>query len=360
MSIRVTTDARGHYRLDGLPVGHPVELATKLGDGMTYRPMYQELSNAPGVGTTRLDFKLVSSIPVQGKVTNRTTGKPVAAFVEYLPTLENPNLSSVNDIGLFEPIATQLDGSFTLSALPGPGVVVATVMDDRFLTADRARADRPRGSSSGRGYPGLPSPEQCQALEPIAPESTAKTYQCDLSLVPAPEPIIRILDPDGQPLAGAIVSGAASSDLIRECWWQSRQHGVFRVTGLTGHRIRILAIHHEGRRLAGTLAVRDAEPGPLVAKLRPWGTVSGRLVNRAGRPRAGVALRHETLRQAFPKDVTTDSSGRFTFVGLVPEQEYVIKLVPQDVYAPSVSVGGPHAVEPGETKDLGDVMEVTR
>ena len=111
---------------------------------MTYRPMYQELSNAPGVEPTRLDFKLVRGIPVQGKVTNRTTGKPVAAFVEYRPTLENPNLSSSSDVSLFEPIATRPDGSFTLSALPGPGVVVATVMDDRFLTADRARADRPR------------------------------------------------------------------------------------------------------------------------------------------------------------------------------------------------------------------------
>ena len=240
-------------------------------------------------------------------------------------------------------------------------------MDDRFLTADRARADQPAQARQLGVIRGVTSPEQCQALEPITLESTAKTYQCDLSLVPAPEPIVRILDPDGQPLAGAIVSGAASTDLIRECWWQSRQHGVFRVTGLTHHRIRNLAIHHEGRRLAGTLAVRDAEPGPLVARLRPWGTVSGRLVDRAGRPRAGVVLSYQDsysgrrpFAQAFPKDVTTDSSGRFTFVGLVPEQEYVIKLVPQDVFAPSVSVGGPHAVEPGETKDLGDVMEVTR
>ena len=170
---------------------------------------------------------------MQGKVTNRTTGKPVAAFVEYLPTLENPNLSSRNDVSLFEPIATRPDGSFTLSALPGPGVVVATVMDDRFLTADRARADRPAQARQLGVIRGVTSLEQCQALEPITLESTAKTYQCDLSLVPAPEPIIRILDPDGQPLAGAIVSGAASTDLIRECWWQSRQSGVFRVTGLT-------------------------------------------------------------------------------------------------------------------------------
>ena len=96
----------------------------------------------------------------------------------------------------------------------------------------------------------------------------------------------------------------------------------------------------------------------------------GHSLRSAGRPRWPAAGRRgpvfqdsyfgRPFAQAFPKDVTTDSSGRFTFVGLVPEQEYVIKLVPQNVFAPSVSVGGPHAVEPGETKDLGDVMEVTR
>jgi hypothetical protein len=362
MSLRVTTDARGHYRLGGLPLGRPIELGAKVSDGITYRPMYQGLSDAPGVEPSRLDFKLAPGIPVQGKVTNRTTGKPVVAFVEYCPTLENPNLNSLNGISLFEPIATRPDGSFALSALPGPGVVFATVMDDRFLTADRP------GQAPQLGIiRGVISPEQCQALEPITLEPTAKVYQCDLSLVPAPEQIIRILDPDGQPLAGAKVGGAAATDLIRECWWQSRHYGVFRVTGLTNHRIRSLAIHHEGRRLAGTLAVRDATPGPLVARLRPWGTVSGRLVDRAGQPRAGVALSYQDsyfgmrpFAHGFPRDVTTDSSGRFTFVGLVPEQEYVIKLVPQDVFAPSVAVGAPHAALPGETKDLGDVIEVTR
>ncbi len=365
--MRAATDARGHYRLNGLPVGHPVELGATPGAGMIDRPMYQGLSGAPGVGPTRLDFKLLRGIPVEGKVTNRTTGKPVAAFVQYLPTLENPNLSSANDLDLFEPIATRPDGGFTISALPGPGFLAATVMDDRFLTADRAWADRPSDARHPKVIRGVITPEQCHAIEPITPESTAKACRCDLSLVPAPEPIVRILDPEGQPLAGAIVSGAAPADLVRECWWQSRQYGVFRVTGLTGHRIRGLAIHHEGKRLAGTLAIRDAEPGALVARLRPWGTVSGRLVDRSGRPRAGVTLTYQDsyagsrpFAQAFPKDVTTDSSGRFTFIGLVPERDYVIKLVSQDVYAPPVSVGGPHAVEPDETRDLGDVMEATR
>ena len=226
-AIRATTDARGHYRLGGLPVGQPVELGTKLGDRMPYRPMSQELPNAPGVGPTRLDFKLVRGIPVQGKVTNRTTGKPVAAFVEYLPTLENPNLSSLDQIELFEPIATRPDGSFTLFALPGPGVVVATVMGDRFLTADRATGRQVVRRSSLRDYPG----RHFTGTMPGTRADHARNDGEDIPMRPVaragPEPIVRILDPDGQPLAGAIISGALSTDLIRECWWQSRQQASF-------------------------------------------------------------------------------------------------------------------------------------
>ena len=48
MSTRAVTDVRGHYRLGGLPVGHPVELGTGLGDRMPYRPMFQKLPNCAG------------------------------------------------------------------------------------------------------------------------------------------------------------------------------------------------------------------------------------------------------------------------------------------------------------------------
>ncbi len=367
MSIRTTTDARGHYRLTGLPVREPIALRTVLAEGSSYQPSSQEFANTPGIDPTRLDFNLERGVLVQGKITDRTTGNPVAALVEYHPTLDNPNVRSREQIVLFEPVFTHPDGSFTLVALPGPGLVAATAMGDRFLTADRATVDK---SSTARPFPniqGFTSSHRCHAFESISLDKSAKSYPCDLTLTPGPEPIVTILDPDGKPLVGALIGGVLPTDLIREGWWQSRQQSVFRVTGLTSHRIRKLTIHHEGKRLAGSLAIRDSEPGPLFVKLRPWGTVSGRLIDRDGHPRPGVTLSYRDsisgIRPSslyFPKDATTDANGHFAFEGLVPEQEYIIKLPAKSATAQPPRVGESHVLEPGEVKALGDVREVAQ
>jgi hypothetical protein len=367
MSIRTTTDARGHYRLTGLPVRQPIELRTVLAEGSPYRPSSQEFGNTPGIDPTLLDFNLERGILVHGKITDRTTGNPVAALVEYHPTRDNPNVRSPEQIVLFEPVFTHPDGSFALVAVPGPGLVAATAKGDRFLTADRATAGK---TSAARSFPniwGFNSAHQCHAFEPISLEKTAKSYQCDLTLTPGPEPIVTILDPDGKPLVGALIGGVLLTDFMREGWWQSRQQSVFRVTGLTSHRIRQLSIHHEGKQLAGSLAIRDSEPGPLVVKLRPWGRVSGRLIDRDGHPRPGVTLSYRDSISGirpnslyFPKDATTDANGHFAFEGLVPEQEYIIKLPAKSATAQPRRVGESHALKPGEVKTLGDVREVAQ
>jgi hypothetical protein len=367
MSIRTTTDVRGRYRLTGLPVRQPIELRTELAETLPYRPSSQQFAHTPGIDPTRWDFRLERGVLIQGKITDRTTGGPVAAVVEYRPTLHNPNIRSIDQIELFEPVSTHPDGSFTLVALPGPGLVAATAMGDRFLTADRATGGK---SSAARPFPnirGFTSPQQCHAFEAISLEKTAKSYQCDLTLTPGPEPIVTILDPHGKPLAGALIGGALPTDLIREGWWQSRQQSEFRVTGLTSHRIRNLSVHHEGKRLAGSIAIRDSEPGPLVARLRPWGTVSGRLIDRDGHPRPGVTLSYRDTISGIrpdsiylPKDATTDANGHFTFEGLVPGQEYIIKLPAPSPEAQPSRVGESHVLEPGEVKTLGDVREVAQ
>ncbi len=367
MSIRATTDAHGHYRLTGLPVRRTIKLVTELGAGIPYRPTSQEFDNVPGADPTRLDFKLELGVLVRGKITDRTTERPAAALVEYHPTLDNPNIRSSDQIELFEPVSTDPDGSFALVGLPGPGLVAATAMGDRFLTADRATGDK---SSAARPFPnirGFTSPQQCHAFEAISLENTAKSYQCDLRLFPGPEPVVTILDPDGKPLAGALIGGVLPNDLIREGWWQSRQQSEFRLTGLTSHRIRKLSIHHEAKRLAGSIAIRDSEPGPRVARLRPWGTVSGRLIDREGHPRPGVTLSYrDTIAGTrpnsidLPKDATTDANGHFTFEGLVPEQDYIIKLPAPSAAVQPPRVGESHVLEPGEFRSLGDVREVAQ
>ena len=278
-------------------------------------------------------------------------------MVEYDPTVKNVNVESARGLALFESLPTHEDGSFSIVALPGPGVVAATALGDRFLTADLADVQQSLANHPFPNIQGLTSPRQCHAFEVISPENSTEMCQCDFPLTPGPEPVVTILDSEGKPLSGALVSGIPPADVVREGWWQSREKAVFRVTGLSDHRIRKLLVHHEGRRLAGSLAVRDSERGPLVVQLYPWCAVTGRLVDRDGRPRPGVMLSYQHSWH-FPRDVMTDAEGRFSFEGLVPGLEYIVKVVPADADASAPRVGEAHLLQPGEVKSLGDIREV--
>jgi len=359
--IRTTTDAQGRYRITGLPSRETVALRADPADGEPYHPASRQFSNTPGAGATVLDFDLSHGVLVRGRITDRATGGPAAALIEYHPTVENANIGQRRDLARAEGRPTDADGRFAVVALPGPGLVTATALGDRFLHADVAMSGQ---TGNGRSFPnvnGVTSPSRCHAFAAIAPGTVADAVVCDLTLIPGPEPVITILDPDGAPLAGARVSGIPPADLAREGWWQSREKARFPVTGLTEHRIRVVLIHHEGRRLAGSLAVRDSEPGSLVVRLRPWGTVSGRLIDRDGRPRPGVRLSYQGPRfsnwstRFFPRDVMTDGQGQFSFEGLVPGREYILNVAAVDV--PGPRVGEVHLLGHGEVKSLGDVRE---
>jgi hypothetical protein len=362
MFIRAKTDSRGHYRLTGLPMRDAVGLQANPAESQPYLPASRDFANPPGVNPTACDFALKQGNLVRGRLTERSTGKPASGLVQYRPTVDNANISSRRELDALEPNPVHEDGQCTVVAMSGPGVVVATAEGDRFLTADVSEF------STNRPFPnvgGSLTSRQCHAFEAISPVKPSEVYQCDLALTPAPEPTVTILDSDGRPLAGTKVTGIPPADVAREGWWQTREKSVFHVAGLADHRIRRISIHHVERRLAGTLAVRDADPTPLVARLRPWGVVAGRLVDRAGQPRPGVELSyHQTisgktpLPRHIPRDVTTDSDGRFTFEGLVPEIDYIIRVATDDTIAPAARVGEVHSVEPGERKTLGDVREV--
>jgi hypothetical protein len=362
MFIRATTDTRGHYRLTGLPMRDAVGLKASPAESQPSRSASREFANPPGFEPTRCDVALQRGVLVRGQLTDRSTGKPISGTVEYRPAVNNANVLSHRDLASLEPVAVPKDGRFTLVALAGPGLVAATSASDRFVTADVVQPSNPHPFPN---VGGSLSPRQCHAFEAISPANPADEYQCDLSLAPGPEPTVTILDSEGNPLKGATVSGIPPADVAREGWWQSRQKAVFHVSGLTDHRIRRIFVHHVERRLAGTLAVRDADPSPLVTRLRPWGVVTGRLVDRAGQPRPGVTLSyHETIAgktpfpRHIPRDVTTDADGNFAFEGLAPEVEYIIRIATAGTIAPSARVGEAHSLEPGEPKSLGDVQEV--
>ena len=51
---------------------------------------------------------------------------------------------------------------------------------------------------------------------------------------------------------------------------------------------RSLEFRHEKERLVGSLILKPDAEGPLTVRLQPWGTVTGRLVDVDGQPRADI------------------------------------------------------------------------
>jgi hypothetical protein len=100
----------------------------------------------------------------------------------------------------------------------------------------------------------------------------------------------------------------------------------------------------------------------ITVQLQPGGTVTGRLVDADGQPRAGVELyiqRHHKERVPLseyayfpPQCDKTDRQGQFRIEGLLPGQEFAL-VVDEGKGGSSLPLGA--GLRSGQTKDLGDV-----
>ena len=102
----------------------------------------------------------------------------------------------------------------------------------------------------------------------------------------------------------------------------------------------------------------------MTVRLEPWGALTGRLVDGDGKPLAGVRLGWHYPALPAPGMVPpaepfmTDDGGRFRVEGLTPGVKFEITLRGDQKTATAVSAGEALkglSVEPGQTKDLGDV-----
>jgi hypothetical protein len=195
-----------------------------------------------------------------------------------------------------------------------------------------------------------------------------KPLTLDLVLDPGLEVRGTLRDPDGKPVRGA-VSWGLEHDPVNVNNWSYRNDlsyrarleerrldgDTFTARGLPGNAPRTLSFVHEGRKLIGYVVVRGKEKGPLVVTLRPWGTLTGRLVGADGKPLAGVRVRLD--RPALPESwkpagiqCLTDAAGRFRVEGLLPGETHGLTF--------SGAATGERrrlTAAAGQTKDLGDI-----
>jgi hypothetical protein len=129
----------------------------------------------------------------------------------------------------------------------------------------------------------------------------------------------------------------------------------FTVHSFDSHRPREILFQHPEKGLIGIAQSPKENGGSVTVRMEPGATVTGRLVDAEGKPRAGVELELRfRLKKGrgwdhYPPDsIKTDKEGRFRIETLLPGYEF--RLSDNKGELP---LG--EAPRSGQTKDLGDV-----
>jgi RNA polymerase sigma factor (sigma-70 family) len=363
--IWATTDAKGRYRLNG--VGKHKQYWVAAGGIPYFNCTKLDIADTPGTEPLTVDFALERGVVVRGRLVDAATGKPVRGRVNYVLLPENPNAKDFTDVGkaqllVSDPGRTGPDGSFAVVAVPGPGLLCARADDDgRYLPAV-IPAPRPSISLILEEYHAV------VAIDPK--EGDAKSTARDLTLEPAGILPGTVTDPEGKPLAGAHVAGMSGTVRLLFGRTQTLESASFTAGGISPDHPRKIVFYHVERKLAKVQSIRGDEKGPLAVRLQPLSTVTGRVVDADGRPRAGVKvkaslfipqddrddlplellLEYPSWGKLLNRETTTDTEGRFRLEGLVPGLRYEHKM---DGDKPRTQMLAPPG--PGSTKDLGDL-----
>jgi hypothetical protein len=358
--IRTVSDAQGHYRLEGLPIGKNVIAAVPAAD-MQYAIVVGRAEIDTAKPETVLDLRLKRGVRIRGRVVDRDTGEPVVASVEYLPFSDNQYLKDVPGLlGSSKWERVDEEGNFNLVGIPGHGLltVLALGSDEKYPRG--GGLEKIAGASMRehlRTHPTLTAPINTSYLVELNIDESITDLQQNVKLSAGRSRTGTVLDPDGKPLAGAQISGAE----IRG-FWNELKTDEFTVQHMTAGETRRLNFFHAARNLSGTFEVNaDNLDVPLVVTLQPAGILTGRLRFESGDIASRVNLWAGSVRGRETGVIhpggqyeLTDTEGRFTIRGLVPGQAYSLEaLRASQVLGYAVK---DVIVASGETKDLGELI----
>jgi RNA polymerase sigma factor (sigma-70 family) len=371
--VRAVTDARGHYRLVGLARGReetlevvaPVDFPLRgYGDAsdaprglrdedLPYLPASVKIGALAGMGPIELDIRLKKGIWVTGRVLEADAGHPVRARLEYYVLADNPHQEgypAFRETLLHYHYAGR-DGAFRFVAFPGPGVLTAFARWDQYIQGSGVDALKHEPNARGQilAYPNGVVPMQYQAVAEIDPAPGTVSTSRDLLLRRGRTLTVNVLDLDGKPVSGNEVEVLGPG---LGYWEKNPVPSNYTIPNWRPGEERTLRFHNLKRRLTGEIIVRGVDPQPRSIRLRPWGVLTGRIVDADGQP---WGVEGELDLHPLGQYTEVGKDGRFRAEGLLPGKTYPVRLREKgsnfrEFGLADVTVG------PGQTKDLGDIV----
>jgi hypothetical protein len=359
--VRTTTDAQGRYRLTGMPKGEGNKIRILPPRDLPYVAVHAEVPDTPGLDPVTVDIELRRGVWIEGKLTDKVTGKPLRGAVEYFSHYSNPNLRDYPGFdGTFPPFfgrGSREDGSYRVVGLPGPGLIAVYRLDNYLQAAERDDEEGVNEAFLKKGtapYHLLPLANY-GSLARIDPAKGVDQVTRDVTLDPGWTFTVTVLGPDGRPLAGApgfgLVTGRAGE-------WDRPplETASFTVQGFNPRRPRDVLFQHPEKGLIGVAQPPKENGGSVTVRMEPGAAVTGRLVDADGRPRADVELKvsfrlkgSSGRHRYSPESIKTDREGRFRLGALLPGYEYRLTEEKGELL-----FGG--GLRSGQTQDLGDVQ----
>jgi RNA polymerase sigma factor (sigma-70 family) len=381
--VSATTDAEGRFTLVGVPKQSTYMLQVMAGVNSKLLPRTLNVADTEGLLPIKAEIELArAGLFVTGRVIDKETGKGVQAGVRFVPLPENTHFGKPGFDAYKHDhtmMATDKDGRFKLAIIPGPGVLMAQAfggekldgqevnpyMQATFDEEDRKHVKVAGGSSDSYFTAAGNMIEVLNiqhAVKRIDLAENPGTATQDLHVHRGKTATLRVQDPDGKPLTGAVVGGVTATYPMvftlkkAECT----------IYALDPAKPRALAIYHPGRNLGARVVVRGDETAQVVVELQPAGTATGRILDADGQPVAGAdvmtgfpsnaASELDRFLQQQRQPARTDKDGRFTLVGVVPGVKFDINHVRKGnamlIPKPRMSQ---KEVASGATLDLGDV-----
>ncbi len=396
--IRAMTDAQGHFRLDGMAKANSYKLRVFPRDDQPYIMKELTIGDTQGLAPAETEIKLMRGVLVRFRLVDKVTGQPKLAMARYTPYDDNGFFSDDTLRNQFFHRSASADehGVYSLVVPTGTGLITAFVGDGSYVPARVRDADRAKYPLIDRrgSYASMTVHSICHGYRMVDLKVDNRTDVFDIELDPGRKTVGSLVGPDGKPATGVSAYGLLGAstrdgagigiDLVA---------GSFSVEGLDPEREapRTILFVQKDRGMIGRATLRGDEPGSVQVRLDRWASVTGRLVDKEGKPRREVTLRQrassfpspqlltdakghsapDSEGKPWPHPAQTDNKGRFRIDGLAPGLTYDLVLVTpvkkedfmvgeaRTVETPVSSIDGQPikglSLAPAEIRDVGTV-----
>ena len=297
---------RGKYRLKNVAPGTHSLYLYNLPKGWTALSK-EFITVAEGETVSNVDFTLIRSGFITGRVTDQDTNEPIA---HHPIRLNDAAIPVGSQVGVHH-TNTDETGAYHFDAAPGQAVV---------------HTNTPAGYQDIEWVEGLDIGQVNRRVDVVEGETVTADFQFSKGI----KLTGRLVDETGKPVAGARITNV---QMRLKNYGTSDETGKFTVGGLrVGRKVGLKAVH-SGLGLRGTVEIEVQPDMPVEIRMKRYEriAVSGRVVDRDGQPMrlANVHLIHWDHQRGIGSDTivaVTDDDGRFQDISLIVGEKYEINV----------------------------------